>query len=122
MRLGAFGYLTKPPNFEELAVRVERAGEKTLIERENRRLKDFFYRINGVRVAMPPLRERREDADDDTRARRKPLAARRGGEAARRLAPHSPPPDERAVALIDSRPSFVSRSESRGRRPRPARN
>jgi DNA-binding NtrC family response regulator len=39
MRLGAFDYLTKPPNFEELAVRVERAGEKTLLERENARLR-----------------------------------------------------------------------------------
>jgi DNA-binding NtrC family response regulator len=39
MRLGAFDYLTKPPNFEELAVRVEKAGEKTLLERENRRLR-----------------------------------------------------------------------------------
>ncbi len=39
MRLGAFDYLTKPPNFEELAVRIEKAGEKTLLERENRRLR-----------------------------------------------------------------------------------
>ncbi len=39
MRLGAFDYLTKPPNFEELAVRVEKAGEKTLLERENKRLR-----------------------------------------------------------------------------------
>ena len=39
MRLGAFDYLTKPPNFDELAVRVEKAGQKTLLERENRRLR-----------------------------------------------------------------------------------
>jgi DNA-binding NtrC family response regulator len=39
MRLGAFDYLTKPPNFDELAVRVEKAGSKTLLERENRRLR-----------------------------------------------------------------------------------
>jgi len=39
MRLGAFDYLTKPPNFEELAVRVERAGEKTQLLRDNRRLR-----------------------------------------------------------------------------------
>ena len=39
MRLGAFDYLTKPPNFEELALRVEKAGSKTLLERENRRLR-----------------------------------------------------------------------------------
>ena len=39
MRLGAFDYLTKPPNFEELALRVEKAGNKTLLERENRRLR-----------------------------------------------------------------------------------
>jgi DNA-binding NtrC family response regulator len=39
MRLGAFDYLTKPPNFDELAVRVEKAAEKTVLERENRRLR-----------------------------------------------------------------------------------
>ncbi len=39
MRLGAFDYLTKPPNFEELGVRVEKAAEKTTLERENRRLR-----------------------------------------------------------------------------------
>jgi two-component system response regulator AtoC len=39
MRLGAFDYLTKPPNFEELGMRVEKAGEKTLLERENQRLR-----------------------------------------------------------------------------------
>jgi two-component system response regulator AtoC len=39
MRLGAFDYLTKPPNFEELSMRVEKAGEKTQLERENRRLR-----------------------------------------------------------------------------------
>ena len=39
MRLGAFDYLTKPPNFEELGMRVEKAGGKTLLERENRRLR-----------------------------------------------------------------------------------
>ena len=39
MRQGAFDYLTKPPNFEELLARVENAGAKTLLERENRRLR-----------------------------------------------------------------------------------
>jgi two-component system, NtrC family, response regulator AtoC len=39
MRLGAFDYLTKPPNFEELTMRVEKAGEKACLERENRRLR-----------------------------------------------------------------------------------
>jgi DNA-binding NtrC family response regulator len=39
MRLGAFDYLTKPPNFDELGVRVEKAGDKTVLERENRRLR-----------------------------------------------------------------------------------
>ena len=39
MRLGAFDYITKPPNFEELTVRVEKAADKTLLERENRRLR-----------------------------------------------------------------------------------
>jgi DNA-binding NtrC family response regulator len=39
MRLGAFDYLTKPPNFEELQMRVEKAGEKALLARENLRLR-----------------------------------------------------------------------------------
>jgi DNA-binding NtrC family response regulator len=39
MRMGAFDYLTKPPNFDELGVRVEKAGDKTVLERENRRLR-----------------------------------------------------------------------------------
>jgi two-component system, NtrC family, response regulator AtoC len=39
MRLGAFDYVTKPPNFDELAAKVEKAGEKALLERENRRLR-----------------------------------------------------------------------------------
>jgi DNA-binding NtrC family response regulator len=47
MRLGAFDYLTKPPNFEELAVRVEKAGNKTLLERENRRLRYQVQRSLG---------------------------------------------------------------------------
>jgi DNA-binding NtrC family response regulator len=49
MRLGAFDYLTKPPNFPELAVRVERAAEKTLLERENRRLR--FQMNRGLLAA-----------------------------------------------------------------------
>ena len=47
MRLGAFDYLTKPPNFEELAVRVEKAGSKTFLERENRRLRYQVQRSLG---------------------------------------------------------------------------
>jgi DNA-binding NtrC family response regulator len=39
MRLGAFDYLTKPPNFDELLARVCKAGDKTLLERENRLLR-----------------------------------------------------------------------------------
>jgi DNA-binding NtrC family response regulator len=44
MRLGAFDYLTKPPKFEELAVRVEKAAEKTLLEREAGRLRYHVQR------------------------------------------------------------------------------
>jgi DNA-binding NtrC family response regulator len=50
MRLGAFDYLTKPPNFDELAVRVEKAGEKTLLERENRRLRFQVQRGLGSEI------------------------------------------------------------------------
>ena len=50
MRLGAFDYLTKPPNFEELAVRVSKAGEKTLLERENRRLRFHVQRSLGSEI------------------------------------------------------------------------
>ncbi len=46
MKLGAFDYLTKPPNFEELAARVEKAGEKATLERENRRLR--FHVSRGL--------------------------------------------------------------------------
>ena len=49
MRLGAFDYLTKPPNFEELGMRVEKAGEKTLLERENRRLRFQVQRGHVLR-------------------------------------------------------------------------
>jgi DNA-binding NtrC family response regulator len=50
MRLGAFDYLTKPPNFDELGVRVEKAGEKTLLERENRRLRFQVQRGLGSEI------------------------------------------------------------------------
>jgi len=39
LRLGAFDYLTKPPNFDELVARVEKAGATCRLERENRRLR-----------------------------------------------------------------------------------
>jgi DNA-binding NtrC family response regulator len=39
MKLGAFDYLTKPPSFPELEARVNRAGQKARLERENRRLR-----------------------------------------------------------------------------------
>ena len=59
MRLGAFDYLTKPPNFDELAMRVERAAEKTLLERENRRLRFHVSRSIGgeILTQSPALRE-----------------------------------------------------------------
>ena len=50
MRLGAFDYLTKPPNFEELSVRVERAGEKTQLLRDNRRLRFQAGRSLGAQI------------------------------------------------------------------------
>jgi len=59
MRLGAFDYLTKPPNFDELAVRVEKAGEKTLLERENRRLRFQVQRglSSEILTRSPALKE-----------------------------------------------------------------
>jgi DNA-binding NtrC family response regulator len=59
MRLGAFDYLTKPPNFDELLVRVEKAGEKALLERENRRLRYHAQRGLGgdIVTRSPALRD-----------------------------------------------------------------
>jgi DNA-binding NtrC family response regulator len=59
MRLGAFDYLTKPPRFEELAVRVEKAGEKTLLERENGRLRFQAQRSlpSGIVTSAPAMKE-----------------------------------------------------------------
>ena len=50
MRLGAFDYLTKPPNFDELGVRVAKAGDKTALERENRRLRFQMQRVLGPEI------------------------------------------------------------------------
>ena len=56
MRLGAFDYVTKPPNFEDLAARVLRAGEKTQLERENRRLRFQVQRgLQADIVTRSPL-------------------------------------------------------------------
>jgi DNA-binding NtrC family response regulator len=55
MRLGAFDYLTKPPKFEELGVRVEKAAEKTLLEREAGRL-----RYHAQRGLSSPILTRSE--------------------------------------------------------------
>jgi DNA-binding NtrC family response regulator len=55
MKLGAFDYLTKPPNFEELAVRVDKAGEKTSLERENRRLRFQVQRGLGSEILTRSL-------------------------------------------------------------------
>ena len=58
MRLGAFDYLTKPPNFEELGMRVEKAGDKTVLERENRRLRFQVQRgmASDILTRSPELR------------------------------------------------------------------
>ncbi|MGE0455424.1 MAG: sigma-54-dependent transcriptional regulator [Vicinamibacteria bacterium] len=50
LRLGAFDYLTKPPNFDELLARVEKAGGKTLLERENRHLRFQVQRGLGSEI------------------------------------------------------------------------
>ena len=59
MRLGAFDYVTKPPNFEELSVKVEKAGEKAMLERENRRLRYQVQRnlSSEIVTRSPALRK-----------------------------------------------------------------
>jgi DNA-binding NtrC family response regulator len=59
LRLGAFDYLTKPPNFEELVVRVERAGEKTQLLRDNRHLRFQAGRVvtGDIVTGSPAMRE-----------------------------------------------------------------
>jgi DNA-binding NtrC family response regulator len=58
MRLGAFDYLTKPPRFPELLLRVEKAGQKTSLERENRRLRFHAQRgySSEILTRSPALR------------------------------------------------------------------
>jgi DNA-binding NtrC family response regulator len=59
MRLGAFDYLTKPPRFPELLLRVEKAGQKTGLERENRRLRFQVQRgySSDILTRSPALRQ-----------------------------------------------------------------
>jgi len=59
MRLGAFDYLTKPPKFDELALRVQKAAEKSLLERENRRLRFHVQRGLGsdMITASPAMKK-----------------------------------------------------------------
>jgi DNA-binding NtrC family response regulator len=59
MRLGASDYLTKPPSFEELAIKVEKAGEKALAEREIRRLRFQVQRglASQIITRSPALRK-----------------------------------------------------------------
>lgn len=42
MRMGAFGYLTKPFDHRELAFQVEKAAERSNLSRENRRLRSML--------------------------------------------------------------------------------
>ena len=59
MRLGAFDYLTKPPRFPELLLRVEKAGQKALLERENRRLRFHAQRgfSSDILTRSPALKQ-----------------------------------------------------------------
>ncbi len=50
LRLGAFDYLTKPPNFDELLARVLKAAGKTVLERENRHLRFQVNRSLGSEI------------------------------------------------------------------------
>jgi len=58
-KLGAFDYLTKPPNFDDLGIRVANAAEKTLLERENRRLRFQASRglSSDILTRSPALRK-----------------------------------------------------------------
>jgi DNA-binding NtrC family response regulator len=74
MRLGAFDYVTKPPNFEELAVRVEKAGEKALLERENRRLRFQVQRgLSPEMVTRSPALKRILETFEKVAASRVPV-------------------------------------------------
>jgi len=59
LKLGAFDYLTKPPNFDDLGIRVANAAEKTLLERENRRLRFQASRglSSDILTRSPALRK-----------------------------------------------------------------
>jgi DNA-binding NtrC family response regulator len=59
LKLGAFDYLTKPPNFDDLGIRVANAAEKTLLERENLRLRFQVSRnlTSDILTRSPALRK-----------------------------------------------------------------
>ncbi len=48
MKIGAFDYLTKPPDMDELRLTLKRAVEKTAMERELQRLKAEIGKIYGI--------------------------------------------------------------------------
>lgn len=59
MKLGAYDYLTKPLNFEELKIIVERAMEHLQLTRENRSLKEKVageHRFAGIIGSSPAMK------------------------------------------------------------------
>lgn len=58
MRLGAYDYITKPFNLEEMELVVERAYQKASLRSENRRLRHAHVAIDDLIVGTaPPMRE-----------------------------------------------------------------
>ncbi len=106
MRLGAFDYLTKPPNFEELRERVEKAGEKTLLERENRRLRFQVQRnlASDILTRSPALKKVLRTLEKVAGARTPVLIEGESGVGKELLAQHAAP----AVAARRARRSWTS--------------
>src|SRR5207247_1629005 len=86
--------------------------------RAGRMRQDFYYRVRGVALHVPPLRDRREDLPELCRAflarlaerRRKPVPAL-APEAARLLATHGWPGNVRELAAVMEEASLLAEGD-----------